>query len=125
MQELKNHASNIPSQVVRHTMTEINKNFSNTIYFIKEIDRSIPELSCSLFALNKIFALITGCSTLSQLNEEFPLINDFGVSLLILFFHKPTNQKLDYKLLPAATAIIGSKIWSLKLFKMVLGVHWM
>ena len=110
MQELKNHASNIPSQVVRHTMTEINKNFSNTIYFIKEIDRSIPELSCSLFALNKIFALITGCSTLSQLNEEFPLINDFGVSLLILCSCKPVYQNLDFKIIPTDRKIAGSKL---------------
>ena len=69
MRALKNNTSDTPSQAVRPTMIGMKKRVSNTICFIKERDESITQLSCSVFALNKIFVVITGHSVLSQLNE--------------------------------------------------------
>ena len=64
MRELKNHTSVTPNQWFRPIMLGMKKIFSNSSGFIKKKDGSISQLPCYVFALSRIFALITGHSVL-------------------------------------------------------------
>ena len=99
-------------------MTGAKKKITNYSGLIKKTDGSIPQIPCSVFALSRIFALMTGYSALNQLNEIFTMLNNAGVSLPMFHSYEPIYQYLDFKTLSAKTTISGSKRWSLNLFEM-------
>ena len=125
--ELANHLQATPKSAIKLRIGGMGKIKHRTGHFtcVRAGGASDSKLSCAVFAMETLFKLITGNSVLADINAQFPLMNNAGMSFGMLTSVKAIYEKLDWSFLPVDSTKQGSKVWMIKLFRECpVGFYW-
>ena len=125
--ELANHLQATPKSAIKLRIDGMGKSKERTGDFtcVRTGGASDAKLSCAVFAMETLFKLITGKSVLAAINDQFPLLNNAGVSFGMLTSVKALHEKIDWSFLPVDSTKQGSKVWMIKLFRECpVGFYW-
>ena len=84
MKKLKYHIRGTLNNGMRPFMSATIKRYLDYSGFIKKTDGTIPDASCLVHAVRRIFDKIMGYSVLEQINETHLSTNNSGVSFPML-----------------------------------------
>ena len=95
--ELANFTTALPKSALKVQIQEMYKSLQQSVSYTHIYTKHSPGrfLSCTVFAMNKLFEWNISSSVLSNINNLFPLMNDVGLSFGMLSLVKVIYKNLD------------------------------